>query len=48
MTLKYLCGVNIEVVGLGKGNSREESDTDNKLGLHLCDVSIWDEEREEL
>ena len=42
--LNYLGGVNVEVVGLGKGDSREESDTDKKLGLHICDWSVWDEE----
>lgn len=32
---EYLGDVNIEVIGLGEGDSREESDTDSKLGLHL-------------
>lgn len=27
--------VDVQVVGLGKGNSTEESDTDDKLDLHL-------------
>lgn len=32
----YLGSVNVEVIGLGKGDTREESDSDEKLGLHLC------------
>ncbi len=46
--LSYLGGVNVEVVGLGKGDSREESGTDEKLGLHGCDWSVEDEEGGEL
>ena len=46
--LNYLGGVNVEVVGLGKGDSREESDTDKKLGLHICAWSVEDEDGGEL
>lgn len=33
---KYLGGVNVEVIRLGESNSdcREESDNNNKLGMH--------------
>ena len=32
---KYLSGVNVKIIALAKGDSREESNTDHKLGLHL-------------
>ncbi len=46
--LNYLGGVNVEVVRLGKGDSREESGTDKKLGLHICGWSVYDKEGGEL